>query len=67
MWSCFGLAIGLVLVLEGVLPFAIPDQYKSWLEKMSKISSKALRVTGFCSMLVGAIIIVVIHQVWTVG
>ena len=62
MWQYFILAIGLVLTLEGIMPFLIPQKYRRLMFQMSQQPTKYLRWFGFCSMMVGLVIILLMKQ-----
>lgn len=46
-------AVGLVLVLEGVLPFLAPRQWRDTFRKLLELSDGQLRFMGLISMLLG--------------
>lgn len=46
-------AVALMLVIEGVLPFANPQGLRSVLARMSEVDDRSLRISGFVSMLLG--------------
>ena len=46
-------AVGLVLVLEGVLPFITPRIWRDTFRKLLELSDGQLRFMGLISMLVG--------------
>ena len=46
-------AIGLVLVLEGVLYALFPDAMIRMLRKIPRIPAQSLRFMGFCAIAVG--------------
>ena len=52
-------ALGLALVLEGILPFASPRTYRSAVAQMALSSDNVLRGTGFGFgfMLVGLMVV----------
>ncbi|PCI39532.1 MAG: DUF2065 domain-containing protein [Thiotrichales bacterium] len=64
-WHFLLIAIGLVLVIEGILPFAAPEFYKKIMQKILSQSINSLRITGLCSMLVGATIIYMMQHLFT--
>jgi hypothetical protein len=49
-------AIALVLVLEGIMPFIAPRQWKNMLLQISQMSDKNLRIMGAVMMIVGALL-----------
>ena len=46
-------AVGLVLVLEGVLPFLTPRLWRDTFRKLLELTDGQLRFMGLISMLVG--------------
>lgn len=56
------IAIGLFLIIEGVFPFLSPKRWRQVVSKMIKQSDNALHITGFISMLVGAVLVYVAHH-----
>lgn len=47
------MAIGLVFVLEGLLPFLAPHFWRQAMQQMLMQSDRTLRIFGFVSMLIG--------------
>lgn len=60
-WSDLLAAIGLFLVLEGILPFISPDSYRRAAQKLSEMSDQVIRITGIGLMLVGIILLKLIR------
>ncbi len=52
-WQQFGVAIALVFVIEGILPFVAPQQWREWVRQVAALSDSNLRLFGFGSMVVG--------------
>jgi uncharacterized protein YjeT (DUF2065 family) len=48
-----GLALALVLVFEGLLPFLSPSGWRGMFEKICKMTDGQIRFFGLCSMLLG--------------
>lgn len=46
-------ALALVLVLEGLLPFANPDLLRRLMLQAAQLDNRGLRIGGLLSMLVG--------------
>lgn len=46
-------AIGLVLILEGIMPFLSPDLLRRYLEQVQTMDDRSVRVAGLVSMLGG--------------
>lgn len=53
MWQDFLAAIGLLLVLEGIMPFLSPSRLRRVLLQISQMEEGVLRVVGLISMLIG--------------
>ena len=52
-WPDFAAALGLLLVIEGVLPFLYPAGIRRTLAAVSAQSDKTLRIAGAASMFAG--------------
>lgn len=57
MGSVFLLAIGIMLVLEGVLPTLAPKQWQATMAQLAQLPSKQIRVIGLGSLAVGLLLI----------
>ncbi|QKT04700.1 DUF2065 domain-containing protein [Ectothiorhodospiraceae bacterium 2226] len=57
MWQELLIALALLLVLEGVMPFLSPAGFRRTLMQMASIPESALRWAGLASMLLGAFLI----------
>lgn len=56
-WSDFFAALGLVLILEGILPFASPSGWRNMVQQISATADKNLRSIGAVSMIAGLLIL----------
>lgn len=56
-WTELLKALGLVMVIEGLLPFAVPTQWRRMLMSMSQLSSRNVRVIGLLSLLGGVLLL----------
>ncbi len=54
------LAFGLMLVLEGMMPFLFPALWRQTLRKISELQDGQLRFIGLSLMLAGVIVIYVV-------
>jgi uncharacterized protein len=50
-------AIGLVLVIEGVMPFAAPDQWRQMMQRVSLLRDGQIRFIGMGALLLGLLLI----------
>ena len=55
-------ACALVLVLEGILPFASPKTVRKVWENIANMPDRTLRIFGLVSMLVGVLLLTFIRQ-----
>ncbi|HXH54513.1 MAG TPA: DUF2065 family protein [Gammaproteobacteria bacterium] len=53
MWQDFFVAIALVLVIEGMLPFLKPEAWRRTIGRIAGQPNNALRLMGLMSMLMG--------------
>ena len=61
MGSDLAAALCLVLVIEGLLPFAAPTRWKAFVLRAATIDDASLRITGLLSMLTGAGLLFVVR------
>ncbi len=57
MWRQFLVALGLMLVLEGVLPFLNPDAARRFWHEASKLDDATLRFVALSCMVVGVLLL----------
>ena len=53
MWHDLGVALCLVLVIEGIMPFLYPKRWREMVMMLSEIDDRTMRLTGLGSMLLG--------------
>ena len=53
MWHDVGVALCLVLVIEGILPFLYPKRWREMVMMLSEVDDKSMRIVGLISMLMG--------------
>lgn len=56
-WTSLFSALALVLVIEGLLPFAAPQSFKKTMAAMLSMDNGALRLMGLASMLLGLLVL----------
>jgi uncharacterized protein len=61
-WPDLAAALGLLLVIEGILPFVSPAAVKRALEKFAATEDSVLRVAGAVSMLGGLLLLWLIRS-----
>ncbi len=57
MWSVFIAAIGLMLVIEGILPFLHPEGWRRVFLMAVQMNNNEIRFLGLTSMLIGLLIL----------
>ena len=55
-------AFALVLVIEGILPFASPSTVRKIWENIATMPDRTLRIFGLVSMLLGVVLLTFIRQ-----
>lgn len=53
MWHELLVALGLVMVIEGVLPFLSPASMRKMMQAATEMDDRSLRIAGLISMLLG--------------
>lgn len=54
-------ALGLMLLLEGVLPFLFPKQWRDTFNRIVQLSDGQIRFLGLAAILCGLLILTLIH------
>jgi uncharacterized protein len=62
MWHDLWAALALVLVLEGILPFASPGSVRRALQAMNELTDGQLRGAGLASMLLGLLLLYFVNR-----
>lgn len=62
MWQDLLLALALLLVIEGLLPFLNPAGFKQAMQMISQMNEKQLRISGFISMMLGVLIMYIVNN-----
>jgi uncharacterized protein YjeT (DUF2065 family) len=61
MWHDLLAAFGLMLVVEGILPFLSPRGIRQALLQMMRLDDNVLRLTGLGSMLIGLVVLYLVR------
>jgi uncharacterized protein len=56
-WPDLAAALGLLLVIEGILPFLSPGGVRRAFERLAAMDDTALRIAGAASMLAGVAVL----------
>jgi uncharacterized protein len=57
MGTTFVMALALMLILEGVLPFLAPNLWRDTFRRITQMSDGQIRFVGLSSMLVGVLLL----------
>jgi uncharacterized protein YjeT (DUF2065 family) len=57
MGTVFLMALALMLILEGLLPFLAPNLWRETFRKITQMSDGQIRFVGLSSMLVGLLLL----------
>lgn len=63
MWDELLVAIALVLVFEGIIPFLAPDKFRQALVQLVQMPDQVLRIIGLASMTVGIIFLYILKLI----
>lgn len=61
MWHDFLVAVALLLVIEGVLPFISPESMRRVVLMVAQMDDRTLRFTGLTSMVLGVMLLYVVN------
>lgn len=61
MWQELAVALSLVLIIEGILPFLSPDRWRMLAYRMADLDSRSVRWVGLLSMMTGLLMLSVLR------
>ena len=61
MWHDVLVAVALLLIIEGVMPFLNPDGMRKALLLISQMNDSTLRFTGLTSMVLGVLLLYLVN------
>jgi len=62
MGTTFIMALALMLILEGVLPFLAPNLWRDTFRRITQMSDGQIRFVGLSSMIVGLLLLLWIRM-----
>ena len=60
-WQVLPVAIALVFIIEGMLPFISPNRWRTMLVMVEQMDDRMIRNIGLGSMLFGVVILYLMH------
>ncbi|MDZ7668543.1 MAG: DUF2065 family protein [Gammaproteobacteria bacterium] len=61
MWRDLGVAVCLVLVIEGIVPFLYPRRWRHLALSLAEVDDRTMRLAGLSSMLLGTVLLYLIR------
>jgi len=62
MWHTLAVAVSLVLVIEGVIPFLYPARWRRLVVRLAETDDRSMRIIGLTSMLLGLALLYLINN-----
>jgi len=62
MGKIFLMALALMLIIEGVLPFIAPNLWRDTFRRITQMSDGQIRFVGLTSMLIGLLLLVLVGR-----
>jgi uncharacterized protein YjeT (DUF2065 family) len=60
-WNVLPVAVALVLIIEGMLPFISPNRWRNMLAMVAQMDDRVIRNIGLGSMLFGVFLLYLVH------
>ena len=60
-WQVLPVAIALVFVLEGLMPFLSPGRWREMLRVVDGLDNRTIRGIGLASMVFGVVLLYLVH------
>lgn len=57
MWHDLWVALALVLVIEGIIPFLNPNSLRNMQAAIAKMDDRSIRAAGLISMILGVVLL----------
>ena len=57
MWHDLLIALCLVLIIEGILPFLSPRSWRQMASQVAQLDDRSMRLMGLSSMLIGVVLL----------
>lgn len=61
MWHDLWVALALVMVIEGIIPFLSPGATRQMVLAIVKMDDKSLRISGLLSMILGVLALYLVN------
>jgi uncharacterized protein YjeT (DUF2065 family) len=61
MWHQLAVAVAMVFILEGIIPFLAPRRWQNLVRVMAELDNKTMRTMGLASMLLGLALLYLVN------
>ncbi|MDK2776994.1 MAG: DUF2065 domain-containing protein [Pseudomonadota bacterium] len=61
LWRELAIAVCLVFIIEGVMPFLYPARWRRLVARLATVDDRTMRMTGLISMLIGLGLLYIIN------
>jgi len=61
MWRDLGVAMCLVLVIEGIVPFLYPRRWRHMALSLAEVDDRTMRLAGLASMVAGTVLLYLVR------
>ena len=61
MLDDFAVALCLMLIIEGVLPFLYPERWRRMVQALAQVDNRSMRIAGLACMLLGTALLYIVH------
>ena len=61
MGASFFIALGLVLIIEGIVPLVLPRVWKDTFRRITALENGQLRFIGLMSVVAGVVVLLAMH------
>jgi uncharacterized protein YjeT (DUF2065 family) len=61
VWQQLAVAVAMVFILEGMLPFISPGRWRNLVKVMAELDNRTMRAMGLFSMLLGLALLYLVH------
>lgn len=61
MWRDLGVAVCLVLVIEGIVPFLYPRRWRHMALSLAQVDDRTMRLAGLASMVAGTVLLYLVR------
>ncbi|MFT5176041.1 MAG: hypothetical protein ACI8W7_004235 [Gammaproteobacteria bacterium] len=61
MWQDVLVALALVMIIEGMLPFLNPPRFRRTMQMIAQLEDSTLRFGGLTAMILGCLLLYAVH------